>query len=158
MAYKQFQKGVYFFVLKKIESEYLAEETVQETFVKLWKGREKLNENKCLSLQIFQIAKTTFIDLLRKESNFKKLKSWYGNYNHIIENTTDKNLELKQRDKVFKLAIDKMPTVRRKVFLMRSIKGMSYLEIACELSISAKTVERHISLAIKQIKFLLDLV
>jgi RNA polymerase sigma-70 factor (ECF subfamily) len=51
-----------------------------------------------------------------------------------------------------------MPIVRRKVFLMRSIKGMSYLEIASELSISAKTVENHISLAIKQIQFLLDLV
>jgi RNA polymerase sigma-70 factor (ECF subfamily) len=157
IAYKQFQKGVYFFILKKSKSEYLAEETVQETFVKLWKRRENLNENISLSSQIFQIAKTTFIDLLRKQSNLKKLKLSYSNsIKDIAENTILQNLELQQRDKVFKLAVDKMPVVRKKVFLMRSIKGLSYLEIACELSISSKTVENHISLAIKQIQFVLQ--
>lgn len=159
MAYKKFYKQVYCFSLSKTQSAYLAEETVQETFVKLWKGRENLNENVSLSSQIFQIAKTTSIDLLRKQSKLKKLKCSYTLlHTDILNDTIYQELELLQRNKDLKLVAEKMPTVRKNIFLMRSIKGMSYLEIACELSISRKTVENHISVAIKQIRFLLELV
>jgi len=49
-------------------------------------------------------------------------------------------------------AMAQLPPIRRKVFRMSRIEEKSYLEIAKELSISTKTVENHISMAIKQLR------
>lgn len=49
-------------------------------------------------------------------------------------------------------ALKEMPAMRRKVFEMSRFKGMSYQQIAHELSLSSRTVETHIFQAIKQIR------
>jgi RNA polymerase sigma-70 factor (ECF subfamily) len=50
-----------------------------------------------------------------------------------------------------------MPAVRRKVFELSRIEGLSYKEIATELSLSIKTVEHHIALALKQLRHFMGL-
>jgi RNA polymerase sigma-70 factor (ECF subfamily) len=45
-----------------------------------------------------------------------------------------------------------MPSVRQRVFAMSRFKGMSYKEIADDLSISVRTVENHIAQALKQLR------
>jgi RNA polymerase sigma-70 factor (ECF subfamily) len=42
--------------------------------------------------------------------------------------------------------------MRRKVFEMSRFKGMTYQQIANELSLSSRTVEAHIFQAVKQLK------
>ncbi|PTS94109.1 hypothetical protein DBR11_24075 [Pedobacter sp. HMWF019] len=49
------------------------------------------------------------------------------------------------------LALSVLPPTRKKVFLLSRLHGYSYKEISEQLSISPRTVEKHISLAIKQL-------
>jgi len=51
-----------------------------------------------------------------------------------------------------KCAIDHLPNKCREVFDMSRIRGMKNEEIASELNISKRTVETHISNALKQLK------
>jgi DNA-directed RNA polymerase specialized sigma24 family protein len=67
--FNEFHQKVYFYILGKTKSAYLAEEVTQLTFIKLWNNSFKLDESPPLSSQVFRIAKTTCIDLLRKEAN-----------------------------------------------------------------------------------------
>ena len=49
-------------------------------------------------------------------------------------------------------AVSQMPTQRRKVFVMSRYQGMSNSQIAQTLQISVKTVERHMTLALAELR------
>ena len=156
-VFYEYHEKLYFFVLKKTKSEYLAEETVQITFIKLWNYRNTLSEDFTISTQLFRIATTTLIDLLRKQHNsiaiIKEITPLQQNGEPVSSNA----LEEKELLKKINLIVDEMPVVQRRVFRMSRGQGMSYKEIASELSISVKTVEIHISKALKRLRSKLTL-
>lgn len=132
----------------------MAEETVQIAFLKLWQNRQQLNDDIAIDTQLFRIAKTSLIDQLRRNITVEKLvaglaKNTVANWD---DNTGISNLEKKEILAQLKQELDKMPMARRKVFEMSRNQGLSHKQIATELSISVKTVENHINLALKQIR------
>lgn len=149
--FNEFHQKLYYYVLGKTKSPYIAEETTQLTFIKLWNNRDKLDDSSCLSALIFQMAKTTCIDLLRKEGNRSKLVivkiEEQATANNIIEGSDGKDLQKRLTQE-----IQKMPPVRKKVFELSRFEAKTYKEIAQILSVSEKTVEIHISLALKQLR------
>jgi RNA polymerase sigma-70 factor (ECF subfamily) len=157
-VYHSFHKKIYFFILRKTHSSFIAEETTQLTFIKCWKYRESLSDELDISIQLFRIARTTLIDLLRKEKVYEEKVI------HIIDRYSPSTDELWERLSEKELqgrlayALEKMPPMRRKVFEMSRFKGMSYQQIAQELSLSSRTVEAHIFQAVKQLKHYLALI
>jgi len=151
---RDFHERLYYFILRKTQSEYLATETVQLTFIKLWDNRHRLDEELSLSAQIFRIARTTLIDLLRKEKTVHQLKQ---NYTHLKQAdyeapSVQAKLSEKELQEKLREALDKLPPIRRNVFELSRVKGMSYKEIATSLNISVRTVENHISNTLKQLR------
>ena len=150
LVYRQYHTKLYFYVLKHTKSAYLAEETVQLTFIKLWEKRGGLSEDIGLSPQLFRIAKSMMFDLLRKESSTRDA---------IAAMTRDSGNECLDPEALHKAdlqevykAIEKMSPVRKKVFKLSRFNGLTQKDIAEHLSISPKTVENHIGRAIRQLK------
>lgn len=143
---------VYNYVLKKTNSTFLAEETRQLSFLKLWNYRHTLDENIPLISQLFRIVRTTMIDQIRKEqSKLLSLENLKGKANNNFDPVTE---QVEENDLKRSLAtvLNKMPLMQKKVFEMNRFQGMSYRDIAQHLSISIKTVETHISRALKFLK------
>lgn len=151
-AFNEHFAEVYRFAFKRTGSSHIAEEVAQLTFIKLWQNRERLNEAVKLNHIIFRIATTTIIDEVRKQNNFKRLVGELG-IQDIYASGTATPVQLENKD-LIKSLLDKMPKVRRRVYQMSRMEGLTYEEIALELDISVKTVEKHISQAIKQVKSL----
>ena len=149
--FNDYHHKVYFYILAKTKSDYLAEEVTQLAFIKLWDYRHNLDETLPVSSQIFRIAKTTCIDLLRKEANQAKLLI-SGKKDAQPLNTVSDLAETKEMERRLSDAVQKMPPVRRKVFQLSRYESKSYKEISQLLSLSEKTVENHIALAIKQLR------
>jgi RNA polymerase sigma-70 factor (ECF subfamily) len=152
-VFDQYHQKLYFFILSKTKSDYIAEEVVQMAFTKLWQCRHTLQEEYTLSTQLFRIATTVLIDFLRKY-NSKDAVTGGLNVPGIdkgIDSTNEKmsGAELQKR---ISEAVNDLPPVRKLVFEMSREKGMTYREIAEVLSVSSKTVEAHIYKALKQIK------
>lgn len=148
--FHQSYERVYFYLLKKTRSEYLAEEATQLTFIKLWQYRKNLDEEISFDTQLFRIVRTTMIDLLRKQK-IKKIHT-----ENITQKATSNDVwenvmlhELKGR---LVISMQQMPPVRRKVFELSRFKGLSNKEIASHLSISVKAVEFHITKALRYLK------
>jgi RNA polymerase sigma-70 factor (ECF subfamily) len=144
-VYRLYNQKLYAYILKKTNSEYMAEEVVQLTFIRLWEKRKNLSAEYSISAQIFKMAGTILIDQLRKEAISQKHLS-------IVETESaqpgaqDLDLEILEQ------AIEQMAPVRKKVFKLSKLDGYSYKEIAELLSISPKTVENHMSKALKQLR------
>nr|WP_262713797.1 RNA polymerase sigma factor [Pseudobacter ginsenosidimutans] len=66
-VYQQYHSKLYYYVLRHCHSTYLSEETVQLTFIKMWENRKDLSLQYDIAIQLFRIARSTMIDLLRKE-------------------------------------------------------------------------------------------
>ena len=152
-VFDQYHQKLYFFILYKTKSEYIAEEVVQMTFTKLWQCRQTLQEEYTVSTQLFRIATTTLIDFLRKYNNKEAVTARLDgmDIDTGIDSTYEKmsGQELQRR---ISEAVNDLPPVRKQVFEMSREQGMSYREIAETLSVSSRTVEGHISKALKQIK------
>jgi RNA polymerase sigma-70 factor (family 1) len=152
-VFDQYHQKLYFFILCKIKSDYIAEEVVQMAFTKLWQSRQTLQEEFTLSTQLFRIATTILIDYLRKYNNKDAVTIRLDvlDIEKGIDSTNEKmrGAELQKR---ISEAVNDLPPVRKQVFEMSREQGMSHREIAETLSVSSKTVETHIYKALKQIK------
>jgi len=152
-VFDQYHQKLYFFILYKTKSEYIAEEVVQMAFTKLWQYRQSLQEEYTISTQLFRIATTVLIDFLRKYNNKDAVTARLDSLEieKGVDSTNEKmrGAELQKR---ISEAVNDLPPVRKLVFEMSREQGMSYREIAETLSVSSKTVETHIYKALKQIK------
>src|SRR5215218_7466259 len=72
-AYTQLSGKVYGYFLKKTKSPEDAKDLLQTTFLRLWKYRQSLSPNFLFDQHLFQIARTVYIDYLRKENNHSRV-------------------------------------------------------------------------------------
>ncbi|SEM55900.1 RNA polymerase sigma-70 factor, ECF subfamily [bacterium A37T11] len=149
-AYYRWHQKIYAYILHKTSSADTSEEVVQQVFVRLWEKREELSVHYSLSIQLFRMARTILIDELRKAAHARTYKSFMELKGPAVVNGD--LLEYKDTLKRVEEAINQMPPVRQRIFKMSRFEYKSYREIAEELSLSSKTVENHISLALKFLK------
>jgi RNA polymerase sigma-70 factor (ECF subfamily) len=109
-----------------------------------------------LSVQLFRIGKSTMIDLLRKE--IRRLDH-HAALAGSADSQASERPDPSGKDDLRHVyaTIEKMAPVRKKVFHLSRLEGLSHKEIAEQLSISPKTVENHIGRAIRQLKDVLTL-
>lgn len=151
--YDEYHQKVYFYFLKQMRSECMAEELVQLTFIKLWRHLDRLSDKVPVSSQVFRIARTTLIDTLRKKAAEREALQHADlpGEHAYTENTVYAHYLQEE----IRLAVEKLPPVRKRVFQLSRLQGLSYQDIARELSISTRTVEDHLSKATKHLKLLL---
>ena len=126
------------------------EDVVQESFLKIWENRKTIKIETSARNFLITSVRNSCIDYLRKQ----ELKSSYQRYK------TDINPDLPDGDiySVSELrvmlsnALDKLPENVRITFEKNRFEGMKYAEIAAEQQISVKTVEAHISKALKHLR------
>lgn len=150
MVYQMYHQKLYFFTLRHVQSSYVAEETVQLTFIRLWERRESLSPDVPLGQQVFRIAKSIMIDLLRKQYVRERHT---GMLSEGVEREQPAfDLDRKQELERVYLCIENLSPVRRHVFRMSRLEGWTHKQIAEALSISPRTVENHILRAVHQLR------
>jgi len=150
-AFSFYHSRLHNFIYSKTGSAYYANEVTQMTFIKLWEYRESLSEEWQLSTQIFRIAKTTLIDVLRQtESERLKLEGF--SKSGSVEVSDNLPMETHDVNIIWQMITEKMPPMRKKVFSLRIEQQLSYKEISSVLSISLKTVNKHMELALPKVR------
>lgn len=149
-VYEDFHIKLYRYFIKKTGSEEMAEELVQQVFIKLWRFKHTLSELYPLDTQLFNMARSCLIDLIRQKARYRA-------HFTALERETEANA-LIQPDMSYEMmdyfnhAVKSLPPVRKKVFILSRLRGLTYQEIAQQLSISIHTVEDHMTKAIRQIR------
>lgn len=130
----------------------MAEDIAQQAFIKLWDNKDKLEvQESKLKKYLFKIAYNQFIDSKRKrKKEFELLENLKQQaYLELVE--TDAVL-FEERLKKVEEEIENLPEQCKKVFIMNKKEGLKYKEISEKLHISIKTVEVHMTKALKRLR------
>jgi RNA polymerase sigma-70 factor (family 1) len=123
----------------------LSEDLVQDVFLQLWEKRAEVKEE-TLKSYLFTIAKNCFLKNRRRQKYDLKFRSTY--FEKIENESPGYILELKEFDEKLQQAIASLPEKSRVVFLMNRIDGITYREIAEQLGVTVKAVEKQMSKAL----------
>lgn len=124
-----------------------SEDIIQDVFVKYWSKKDQLTINFSLKSYLYRSVHNASLNFLRNQKSKAKheenFKQW--NTKFELENTVvEKELEEK-----IKMEISKLPERTKAIFVLSRDEHLKYKEIADTLNISIKTVEAHISKALK---------
>ena len=146
--YKRYQGKIYGFCINNGQSKSDAEEVLQDVFFKLWIKRKKLTSGGNLQAYLFTLARNVIIDKYRQ---LMKRKAMVDYQIHFLEpeNETENAVLFNELNAEIQKTLNSLPQLCKLVFQMSRLKGYSNREIAEELNISIKTVENHISRALR---------
>lgn len=137
-----------------VQNKEECEDIVQETFVLIWqKKKDNLSDKEFVSY-IVTAVKNNCLSFLRKQ----KIETIYMEDMSLSPLAIEANNERIEEDQdhspeetLIKI-LSILPPKCREVFMMSKLQSMKYREIAKELDISEKTVENHISKAIRMLR------
>lgn len=154
--YRKFWNKIYDFTRLYITSTADAEEVVHDVFVKLWDIHPMINEEKNFEGFLFIMTRNIIFDRFRKsfnESFYKMTLLDAFEESYSIED----ELDAADLHEYIKSLISQLPPRCQEVFRLSREQNMTYKEIAELLSLSEKTVEHHISDALKFLRSRLEL-
>jgi len=129
-----------------------AEEVVADVFANIWIGRKKIYIEKNLQSYLYKSTRNTTISYLRKNKNNFELideDKHSISMSPTFQDVNSSKEELKDKaDKLLKV----VPKRSREVFILHRFNEFKYRDIAELLDISIKTVEKHMSKALKLLK------
>lgn len=149
--YSRYKQKVYNFARLYNTSSFEVEEIVQEVFVKLWESRDALDVDKNFEGYLFIITRNYIFNSCRRHFNepfyrVTVLEALEESYN------IEEELETSDLREHVQALINMLPPRQQEVYRLSREKHLTYKEIASDLHISEKTVEHHISDALKFLK------
>ena len=144
--YDTYWKRLYIYAYSITGDRHTAEDLVQEIFISLW---EKSENTSIVHIEayLFRGVKYRAINLLKQEK--KKVSSEDALKLIPVEEGPEYHLAYQESQELLLKTMEKLPIKCRKVFYMSRIKGYNNREIAQEMGISVRTVETHISNALR---------
>lgn len=147
--YKTYWRQVYNFSRLYLNNLSVAEDVVQEVFVKLWESHDFIREGENFKGLLFIITRNLIFNQHRKSVNEEFYKMTVLAAMEQPDFNLEEEIEARNLSEYIDQLIEEMPPRRREIFNLSRKENKSYKEIAELLQISERTVENQISEALK---------
>ncbi len=153
--YRQLFPDLHRYAFSILNDSEMATDVVQEAFIKYYnqiKIGKTIEHNKAY---LYRIVYTTAVSQLKKQAIEQQHVNSFFAENDVESNAEEQRIAKEQNQKLKTLVeqlMQTMPEQCKNVFLKSRTEGKKYREIADEMGISIKTVEAHMSKALKIIQ------
>jgi len=151
-VYEWYGEKVYRLAFRFLKDQAYSEEIVQETFIKLWLTKDKLDPQRDLWLYLFVIAKRLSINTLRQHYQSANAFEQLAIKMAEIHNVTEEEIIAHDLEQFTQKILQKLPKQQQQIFKMSRLEGLTHKEIAERLRISPNTVKNHMVEALKTLK------
>jgi len=138
-----YNKPLYAYALTLAKDEVMAQDILQNVFLKTWEMRTRLNITKSLLNYLFRMVYNEFINQYKKHQSNLLIEQKYYEALVKVEDETESAFTEKTIN-YLRLEIQNLPPKCKEVFIMSRKEGLTNVEIADYLNISVKSVEAHI--------------
>lgn len=159
VIFNKYYSRLYYFIREFVSFDDIAENIVQDTFFTLWNKRNELKDGSNLNAYLFTVAKNNCLYKLRDQRYKQRLFI----ANSLDQNELEMNMEVlntldssvytfEEIERIIARTLDELPPQCKRVFILSRFEEKKNKEIAEELNISVKVVEKHISRGLKKFK------
>lgn len=153
LLYENYSDSLYGAILKVTRNEVIAEDALQETFIKVWKNADKYDPKKArLFTWLFRIARNTAIDKLRSFNNRYHKEVQIDKSNVYILPGTSLNQDVLDIKKHVSHLDEKYQVVLNALFF----EGMTQQEASDELEIPLGTIKSRLKIGLRELKKVYD--
>ncbi len=148
--FERYYDQCYMYVSALVKDIDATQDIIQNVFLKIWLGRMRLNASRPFKNYLFIAIRNESFTYLQRKCNCQKEELSIDMQDidqNIIDNLVSKEIEI-----IVNQTVKEMPPQRQEVFVRSRLKGMAIAEIAEEMNLSPRTVERHLYLALKDIR------
>ena len=151
--YREQARVVYTYIYFQTKNKELAEDILQEAFLKLWENCAKVELDR-VKPYLFKVARNIYLNKVERSKVAQK-------YMHQLQRHPEKEsplflLEQQEFKQQLENAINKLTPAQKEVFLLNRIEKLKYREIAELLNISQKAVEKRMHKALLELRKLYD--
>ncbi|MCX7547915.1 RNA polymerase sigma factor [Xanthomarina sp. F1114] len=153
LLYENYADALYGVILKVLNDEELAQDALQETFIKVWKNAKSYNSKKAkLFTWLYRIAYNTAIDKVRSQTNktSKEIQIEASNVYKLTseslnQDVMDLKTHLKSIDEKYQIVINAL-----------YFEGMTQQEASDELDIPLGTIKSRLKIGLRELKKIYD--
>lgn len=152
LMYDRYRNRIYQTAIRYLKSPVLAQEVVQDVFLKLWIERRNIKTNQPLEAWLYTVAKNNLINQLKKIANEWKALSNLKLIMPQFVNSTSNKIEEAQYNELLQKAVSTLPQQQHTVFCLARHEHLTYIQIGEKMGISPLTVKKHMQRALLHIK------
>lgn len=152
MLYDRYEKLLFSFSYKMLKQKELAEEAVQDVFMKLWRKNGIYSEDKGkFSSWILTVTRNACIDLIRKQQK-NEVEILEKDLDYERTESIEETVTWNEEREVLKQAVSTLTEEQQDIVDMFYFKGYSQSDIAERKNLPLGTVKGRIRLALKHLK------
>ena len=146
--FEMFYPKVKVFLVKLLKDDKASEDIAQDIFVKLWSMGPSLPEISSFNAYLYRMTKNAALNYLRDRKPSVDISELLI----MCDGDIEQEYYRKEKELLVRLAVEQMPSQRKRIFTMSRYQGKTNDEIAKALGLSKHTVENHLTLALKELR------
>ncbi|OOQ61411.1 RNA polymerase sigma factor [Mucilaginibacter pedocola] len=151
LLFDRYWERLYRAALARVDDDSVAQDIVQELFIKLWERRHKLTIQLSLENYLLSAVRFSVISHFRsKNVNEVRLDDALQRV-ELLEASINENAGYFELEKTLEDALSKMPDMLQKVYQLRS-ENKPVKQIAGELGVAEQTVKNYISEVLRRLR------
>jgi RNA polymerase sigma-70 factor (family 1) len=150
--YNNYRNKIYSIAFELTESTTVAEEIVQDTFLKIWVKRETLIEVEHFRAYLFTITRNYVFTALKRIARKESIEISAIQDAPLYDNDTEDRVLNNEYTRILQAAIDRLPEQQKQVYNLIKKEGLKREEAAAALHLSPETVKTHLAQAMRSIR------
>ena len=152
ILFKQYHPFVHAFSRRITHSEELAEEIVQDVFLKIWLDRERLNTLDDFPAYLNRMVRNHCFNVLRRLATEAKHMAEHLTDFEEADQSTLEDLDYEEVKRILDEAVESLPPQQKRVYLLCHQEGLKYEAAAAQLNLSPQTVHAYMKEALRKIR------
>lgn len=150
--YHRYANNLLYKLMKMVKDQDLAEELLQDLFVKVWERRNQIDPAKAFKAFLFQIARNMVVDHYRKSARRLIMETHLQHTTTELHSNIDDKIATAETKDLLDQVLEQLPPQRRQAFQLCKIDGLTYDQAAEVMKISPHTVRNHLAQASTTVK------
>ena len=150
--YDWYSKPLYRNIIRLVKDEAIAEELLQDLFLKVWEVRQTIDPDKSFKSFLYKVAENLAYAHFRQIAKNERLIAKLIISSVEFATNAEDAIIAKENHALLQKAISSLPPQAKQVYTLCKLEGKSYEEVSQQLGISPKTISGHIVKANKDVK------